>query len=53
MTVSGTDILLVLSHPASEFGVQLRVRGKLSPFAISVAGCEENHHWSFPSFHVS
>ncbi|KAL0380668.1 UNVERIFIED_CONTAM: Phosphatidylinositol 4-kinase gamma 7 [Sesamum angustifolium] len=40
MIIIGTYIFLVLLHSASKFGVQLRVRGKLSPVAILVAGCE-------------
>jgi hypothetical protein len=39
-------LFLVQSQLASEFGIQLRVRGKLSPVAILVAGCEENQLWS-------
>lgn len=53
MTPIGFHIFVVISQVASEFGVQLRVGGKLSPVAILVAGCEENHSCPVSSFHVS
>lgn len=53
MILIGSDIFVVKSQSASELGVRLRVRGKLSPVAILVAGCEENHCGCFSSFHVS